>query len=405
MTPAVTPILDGIRVVDLTQYLAGPTVTRLMAEMGADIVKVEQAPGGDPTRGYAVAKDGRSGYFVQQNRGKRSLCVDLDRPEGQDLVRALIDRADVVVENYGPGVLARRGLDHESLLPTRPRLIYASLSAFGRTGPYAGKTGFDLIAQAFSGLAHMTGPPDGPPMWVGSSIADVTTGVHVCAAVGYALFHRERTGRGQFVDVSMVDSMFHQHEVAVQGPPLTDMRWRPKRSGHHSGINAPHGMFKGPQGWIAILVMERQWPSMARAMGRPDLITDPRFEHIRERGKHGAELAELIEAWMATFPTDDEVLAVLEEHRVPAAPVLEPRDAIGHPYYEARGMVRRVPDSILGEVTIPGTPFNFSEMPERLELLAPLLGEHNVEVLGELGVEAAEVERLHAEGVLVRGDR
>jgi len=399
------PILDGIKVVDLTQYLAGPTVTRLMAERGADIVKIEQAPGGDPTRSLGVVTDGRSGYFVQQNRGKRSLCLDFRREEGLDVVRRLIAEADVVVENYGPGVLEKRGLDYESVKASNPGLVMVSVSAFGKTGPYAGKVGYDLIAQAFSGLMHMTGEADGPPQPVGVGIGDVNAGVHAFAAVGMALFHRERTGQGQHIDISMVDALFHQHEMNVHGPAMTNMRWRPKRSGHHSAVNAPQGAFKGPEGWIVLLVLDRQWANTCRALGRPELEADPRFATLRDRKLNRQALIDIIEEWMASFATDAEVMAALEEHRVPAGQVLDPADAIGHPYFEARDMVRDVPDPVLGSITIPGDPFKFGTEHEALDLTAPLLGEHNGDVLAELGFSAEEIAGLNADGLLVEGDR
>ena len=215
-------ILKGIRVLDFTQYLAGPTVTRLMAEMGADIIKIERAPLGDPARLLPAIKDGRSGYFVQQNLGKRSLCIDLNHGDADALIHELVEKVDVVVENFGPGVMQRRGWDFDALLKINPKLIMASVSAFGRTGPLAHKTGFDWIAQAFAGIMHMTGPADGPPHPVGVGMADISTGVHAFASIGYALFHRERTGEGQYMDISMIDSLFHLHEVNLQVNQLTD---------------------------------------------------------------------------------------------------------------------------------------------------------------------------------------
>jgi CoA:oxalate CoA-transferase len=399
------PILDGVRVVDMTQYLAGPTVTRLLAEMGADIVKIEQAPHGDPSRHYAVVNDGRSGYFVQQNRGKKSLCIDFDRPEGRAVLDALIARADVLVENYGPGVLERRGLDWASLAPTHPRLIMASISGYGRQGALSDRVAFDMIAQAQSGIMAVTGDPDGPPMPVGTSIADVGAGVHATTAIGFALFHRERTGEGQHLDISMVDSLFHMHEIGIQGPPLTGMRWTPKRSGHRSALNSPLGAFQGPQGWIVIQVMERQWPGFCRAMGRPDLETDERFAAMRNRQKNRDELNALIEEWTRSFATDDDLIAALEAERVPCAKVLSPTDAIGHPHFESRGVIRRVHDPILEEVVIPASPLRFSAQPEPLDLVAPLLGEHNGAVLAELGYDGDAVKDLVESGVLVSGDR
>ncbi len=234
-------ILHGIRVVDMTQYLSGPTVTRLLAEHGADVVKVEQAPHGDPTRNYAIAKDGRSGYYVQQNRGKRSICLDFDDPRGREVLDRLIAGADVLVENYGPGVLEKRGLDLEDRHREAPAPDLPSVSGFGRESALSHKTAFDLIAQAYSGLLYLTVEPDGSPIPTASSYADVMSGVHAVAGIGLALFPRERTGEGQHVDISMVDSLFHAHELAVQGPSLTNGRWRAQRNGPRSRLNSPQG--------------------------------------------------------------------------------------------------------------------------------------------------------------------
>jgi crotonobetainyl-CoA:carnitine CoA-transferase CaiB-like acyl-CoA transferase len=377
-----------------------------MAELGADSVLVEQAPGGDPSRQLPGLRDGRSGYYVQQNRGKRSVCLDFSRPESLEVILDLARGVDVVVENYGPGVLEKRGLDYESLRAVNPRLVMASISAFGRKdSPYAHKVGFDTIAQAFSGFMHMTGDPNGPPQMVGVGFADVSAGVHALTGLALALFHRERTGRGQWVDISMIDCLFHAHELAIQLSSISGGKFQPMRSGHQNAGNFPMGAFQGPQGWIVILCLDRQWPAFCRAIGREDLIEDERYSRARERARNRHELIELTEAWMATFATDDDVLAVLEAHRVPAAPVLRPNDAIGHPYYEQRQMVRTVPDPVLGEIAIPGFPFKFSDWPDLPELLAPRLGEHNADALtGWAGYDPERVEALARDGVLVSGD-
>ena len=397
-------MLKGIRVVDFTQYLAGPTVTRLMAEMGADVVKVEQAPGGDPSRLLPLRIGERSIYFIQQNRGKKSLCVDFQKPGGAALLADLAAGADVVVENYGPGVLEKRGISYESLSKRNPRLVMASISAFGRTGPLAHKVGFDLIAQAFSGLMSMTGAPDGPPMWVGAGIGDVQSGVHAFGAIGYALFHRERTGRGQHIDVSMVDALYHSHEGNVQAFANSGGQLEPTRHGAVHAWVGPMGVYKAAQGWIVILVLERQWESFCRALGQPELVSDPRFATGAARGQNRAELTAIIERWLARQKTDEAALAVFEQHRVAAAPVLSVKDTVSHPYFKARDMVRRVPDPVLGEVTIPGFPFKFGAIPELPDLRAPLLGEHNAEVLRErLGLDAGRIAELTKSGVLVSG--
>ncbi len=398
-------ILEGIRVLDFTQYLAGPTVTRLMAEMGAEIIKIEHAPSGDPSRGLPFMKDGRSGYFVQQNRGKQSVCLDLSKPESKEILTDLVKSVDVLVENYGPGVMERRGLDYAGASKLNPRLIMASISAFGRVSPLSHRTGYDWIAQAYAGFMHVTGPKGGKPHPVGVGMADVGSGVHAFSAIGYALFHRERTGRGQYLDISMVDALFHMHEVNVQSISLGN-GWKPGRVGTNHELVAPIGVFKGPEGYIVIMALQLQWPNLCKAMQRPDLEHDPRFAQPAPRAKNQDELNPQIEAWLATFDTDDAALARLEEFRVPSAPVISPFDAPKYEYFEKRGTLRTVKDPILGDFVIPGFPLRFSEQPEFPELTAPLLGEHNQRVLEEvLGYSGDKIAALATSGVLIKGDR
>ena len=402
-----TRMLSGCRVLDFTQYLAGPTVTRLMAEMGADIIKVEFAPMGDPSRLLPTIKNGRSGYFVQQNRGKKSLCLDFNQPAALEVIRELVPKVDIVVENFGPGVMEKRGLDYESLSKLNPRLIMASLSAFGRKSPLAHKTGYDMIAQSFSGLMHMTGDPEGPPTFVGIGIADVGSGVHTFAALGYALFHRERTGIGQYIDIAMVDTLYHMHDFGLQSHSISGGEFVPTRMGHYHNQICPAGVYKGPQGWIFILVLDRQWSNLVKAMGRPELRDDPRFATNAERTKHGDQLNAVVQEWMLSFPRDEAVIAVLEENRIACSPVQSVVDTLNHPHYRARNMVRTVSDPILGELTIPGFPFKFSadpELPEGIE--APLLGQHGEQVLREvLGYSESALRRLRESGVLYSDNR
>jgi crotonobetainyl-CoA:carnitine CoA-transferase CaiB-like acyl-CoA transferase len=399
-------MLSGCRVLDFTQYLAGPTVTRLMAEMGADIIKVELAPMGDPARLLPTIKAGRSGYFVQQNRGKKSLCLDWRQPEALDILRALVAKVDIVVENYGPGVLQKRGLDYETLKQINPRLIMASLSAFGRNSPLAHKTGYDMIAQAFSGLMHMTGEPDGHPTFVGIGIADVGTGVHTFAALGYALYNREKTGAGQYIDIAMIDALYHMHDFGLQSHSLSGGAFVPQRMGKYHKQICPCGIYKAPQGWIFLLVLDRQWPNMVKAMGKPELLNDPRFATSADRVTNSEILNPIVQEWFLSFPGDEAALAVLEHHRLACAPVLSVVDTLEHPYFKARNMVRTVPDPILGEVTIPGFPLKFSAYPDLPELYAPLLGQHGAQVLKEyLSYSDTEIARLQQNGTLYREDR
>ena len=399
------PMLDDVTVLDFTQYLAGPTVTRLMAEMGAHIIKVEQAPSGDPSRALPFIKDGRSGYFVQQNRGKRSLCLDFAKPQALDLLHSLIPTVDIVVENYGPGVLEKRALDYAALKKLHPKLIMVSISAFGRKSPLSHRVGYDLIAQAFSGIMHMTGEPDGPPQFVGLGMADVSSGVHAFAALGYALYYRDKTGVGQHIDLAMIDALYHMHEVNLQVHSLSGGAYVPQRTGAHHPLVCPVGTFKGPQGWIVILVLDRQWENLCQAMKRPELITDPRYATGPDRATNQKALIATLEAWLQSFPDDAAALRALEEHRVPSAPVMSIVDTIHHEYFHARDMVRTVPDPILGEVTIPGFPLKYSEFPAPPELHAPLLGQHNAAVLhDQLGYSSAQIAVLENAGVLHRGD-
>lgn len=397
-------MLEGVRVLDFTQYVAGPTVTRMMAELGAEIIKVEQAPGGDPSRSIPVFKNRRSAYYIQHNRGKKSLCVDFSKPETIDVLHELVKTVDVVVENYGPGVMQRRKLDYASLSAIHPKLIMLSISAFGRTGPLSDRVGFDLIAQAFSGLMSMTGEPDGPPQFVNMAIADVNAGVHGFASLGYALYHRERTGRGQNIDISMVDALYHMHEANVELCANAKNTFHPTRCGAHNKGLAPYGVFQGAEGWIVILAGDLQWPGLPRAMGRPELIDDPRFANMRSRAENSAELIALIEAWMVSMGTDEAALDALFEHRVPSAPVLSVADTIKHPHFIAREMVRKVPDAgIAGGVTIPGFPIKFSELPELPELWTSSQGQDNAEVLQSLlGYSDEQVEALVVQGVIHR---
>ena len=365
------------------------------------MIKVEQPPHGDPMRAQAPRRNRRSGAFIQQNRGKRSLCVDLSQPEGVALIHRLVPEVDLVVENFTPGVMARRGLGWEQLSALNPRLIMVSVSGFGQTGTMANRSSFDFIAQAYSGIMHMTGETDGPPMFVGAGMGDTNAGVHAFAGIGFALFNRERTGRGVHIDISMIDALFHFHEQAVQAASLTDGEFEPMRQGRHYQPVAPAGSFQGPQGWIVLLCTVNQIDNLWEALGRPELAKDERFATNEARLTHRDELVTIIETWMAGFATDAEVLAALEAHRVPCGPVLSPADAAHHPYFTERGAVREIHDPVAGSFLVPGFPIRYSDAGADLDLVAPNLGQHNAEVLGQLlGLSAEEAADLEARGVL-----
>ena len=396
------PYLAGVTVLDFSQYLAGPACTRLLTEMGADVIKVEIPPYGDPQRSGVPRRNKRSGGYVQQNRGKRSVCVDVTRPEGLALIKELVPLVDVVVENFSAGVMDRKGLGFTDLSALNPRLIMASISGFGQTGPMKHKTAFDFIAQAYSGLMHVTGDPDGPPTPTGIALGDNNAGFHAFAGLGYALYRREKTGTGCHIDISMVEALFHMQELAVHSASM-DPEYKAERHGAHYSSLCPAGAFKSPEGWIAILCTQNQIGYLWAAMERPDFAEDPRFAKALDRLENRVAMVAEIEEWMQTFATDDAVLERLDAHRVPCAVVLDPTDAVNHPFFVERRAVREVPDPLLGSITVPGFPIHFSDAPPEPELITRALGEDNEGVFGGiLGYDEDHIKRLYANGVLLR---
>lgn len=402
---AVRSLLDGYKVLDFTQIVAGPTTTKLMAEMGAEVIKVEQGPKGDPARLNPVLRNGRSAYFFQHNLGKQSLCVNLRKKEGRAIIRDLIPHMDVVVENYSPGVMKRLGFDYASLKQLNPRLVMCSISALGQTGPSAEVPGFDYIAQAYAGITDVMGERDHPPVMPMVAMGDVSTGVHALAGVACALLHRERTGEGQYIDVSLLDSYIHYHDFSLQVYTASQGKFVPQRGGsHHTGL-APCGIFKAPQGGYVLLIagLEHQWQGLLRAMGRTELANDARFRTVRDRLKNKDALIHEIEQWLLSLPNRDTAVTMLEKERVPVAPVLTIPEVVKHPHLVERGTVRPVSHPDFGDFTLPGFPFRFSTVPPPDKLTAPDLGEHNLTVLGRyLGYDETQVTQLTEAGVLVR---
>jgi crotonobetainyl-CoA:carnitine CoA-transferase CaiB-like acyl-CoA transferase len=398
-------VLSGYKVLDFTQHIAGPTATRLLVEMGAEVIKVELAPDGEPSR-HAPYMKGRSGTFIQQNRGKKSLCVDVRKPEGLTVLKGLLPKMDVLIENFAPGAIARMGLGYETVKALNPKLVMCSISAFGQQGPLKSKPGYDFIGAAYAGFLDMNGDPNGPPCFPGMAIGDASTGVHAVAAIACALLYRERTGKGQYLDISLVDSYFHYHETSVQAYSLSGGAYQPRRVGSHYPLYAPVGMFKGKSHYLVIMApTDHQFAAVCRAMGRPELATDPRFDTNAKRSENRAALIKMIEEWIAATPSDEEAIRLLEEQRVPVAPVLSVVEAMNHPHLQERQTVRTVTDRVAGELQLPGFPLRFSEFPRMLDLEAPFLGEHNREILQiYLGYSEEQMEKLEAHGVLRHKD-
>lgn len=410
MSQTKSPMLTGFRVLDITQIVAGPTCTRILAEMGADVVKLELGPFGDRTRigGLRSQKPeykccSQSTYFVQHNHSKKSLALNLKHDKARELILKMITQFDVLVENFSPGVMDRFGLGYDVLKKLNPRLVMCSISLAGQKGPLANKPGYDYVAQAYAGVTDLIGETDGSPALITMAIGDASTGVAAAMAVGFALLHRERTGEGQYIETSLLDTYFNMHEVAI---PRVGLRkgYEPKRTGSQHPDGGPTGIFRCGDGtYLTLATLPHQWEQFATALGRADLLTDPRFATAALRRDNNEQLKEILEAWLSGFASRDAAIAALEQQRIPCAPVLSLREAINHPHLQERGVVRTVSDPYVGEFQIPGPPARFSAWQYRPGLKADLLGEHNEQVLKDIaGLSEAEIDALYAEGVLVR---
>lgn len=404
------PMLTGYRVLDITQIVAGPTCSRILAEMGAEVVKLELAPFGDRTRigGLRATKPEHKGcsqstYYVQHNHSKKSLALDFKSEKARDLIRSMVPKFDVVVENFSPGVMERAGLGWEQLRKLNPRLVMCSISLAGQTGELAQKPGYDYVAQAYAGVTDLIGEPDGDPALITMAIGDASTGVAAAMSIGFALLHRERTGEGQYIETSLLDTYFNMHEVAM---PRISLRkgYTPRRTGSQHPDGGPTGIFRcGDGSYLTLATLPHQWSAFIDALQMPELGTDDRFATAALRRDNNLVLKEIVERWLAQFASREAALAVLESKRIPCAPVLTLREAMQHPHVRDRGMVRTVRDPYLGEFEIPGPPARFSAWQVSQEVQADLLGAHNEEVLTAIaGLQKEQIEALYREGVLVR---
>ncbi len=393
-------VLDGFRVLDITQFIAGPTATRFLAQMGAEVIKLEIAPTGDRARLLPLLKDGRSSHFVHHNRGKKSLCLDMSKPQALELTKRLLEEVDVFVENFSPGTIARMGLGYGVVSRINPRLVMCSISTFGQTGKLSSLTGFDFIGASYAAaISAFNGNREGQPILPNIPIGDVMTGVHAVGAIACALLYRERRGKGQYLDISLLDSYFNCHEVVT-----TDLHRRAMASGQgdaHGTSIVPMAIFRGTRHYICIMApQDHLWRRLCEAIGRPELGQDPRFADHAGRARNEKQVLDLIQSWLDA--TDEErALEILEKHHVPAAPVLTLADAIDNPHLLERGTVRVTTDRVLGEIRVPGLPMRFSDFPDELPAEAPFLGEHNREILGGLlDLSQTQIDELERAGVL-----
>jgi crotonobetainyl-CoA:carnitine CoA-transferase CaiB-like acyl-CoA transferase len=404
MTSITEPLFEGLKILDFTRALAGPTCTRLFAEMGADVIKVESAPDGELARKMSKIRNERSLYYIQQNLGKQSFCVNLRGPRGVELVKELVPHMDVVVENFKPGRMASMGLGYDVLKELKEDIILCSISAMGQTGPLSEKPGYDYIAQAYAGVTSMIGDPDDAPSIPLLGIGDASTGVHASFAVLAAIYHRDRTGRGQHLDVALLDAYYHCHEVNVHQYSGSYGEMKPTRGGRHMSYVCPGGVYRGNGGDIMIMAFLHHWKDLCAAMDRTDLIDKEGWANDLDRLARLDEVISLVETWLQTFPSHEDAIAKMEEHGVPVAPILTIEETVNHPHHRHRGTIRTINDRIAGEFDIPGMPIKFSEFPDDLELEAATLGEHNQAIVTDLlGHSEEEVAQMRADGLLTEG--
>jgi crotonobetainyl-CoA:carnitine CoA-transferase CaiB-like acyl-CoA transferase len=390
--------LAGMRVLDLTQVMAGAYCSALLADMGADVVKVERPDRGDDTRAMGGAADvDSSPAFAAMNRNKRGLALDLKDARGTAALRRLVAAADVLVENFRPGTLDRLGLGYADLRELRPELVYCSISGFGATGPYSGQGGFDLVAQAMSGLISMTGEPGGGPVKVGVPICDLNAGLFGAYGVLSAYVHRLRTGRGQLVDTSLLEGgiAYTVWETALLFG--TGQVAGPLGSAHR--LSAPYEVLPTADGYVAIgAANQRNWVRFCDVLGSPELLTDDRFTDNRARMAHRGELADEL-AGRLRRRTTEEWVAALSAAGVPCGPLYDLEQVYADPHVQARDMLVSTQHPRLGEVRHIGSPVKLSATPARIRRTAPLLGEHTRAVLAEAGLDGAEIDELLAAGV------
>jgi len=391
--------LNGLRILDLTTMVSGPMATMMLADQGADVIKIE-SPRGDLMRNFSTINKGMSASFLSCNRSKRGLALDVKSPEGLSIIKALIATADVFVQNFRPGAIKRMGLGEDVVREIRPDIIYVSISGFGETGPYAHQRVYDPVIQALCGLADIqTDHATGQPRMVRTIIPDKTTAVTAAQAITAALLARERTGVGQHVRLAMLDTM-----VAYLWPEaIAGLTFVGKEVDPANGQMGLDLVFKTKDGYItAGAVSDAEWAGVCRALGREDLLEDARFKTAALRSQNVAERREIMSAELQKWPTHD-ILEMLDREEVPAAPVLTRRQMLDDEQVKANEIIEIHEDKLLGKVRQPRPAAQFEHTPAAVSSLAPFLGADNATILKEIGYSETEIERLAEDGVLVSG--
>ncbi len=393
-------VLEGIKVLDFTRVIAGTFCTMYMADLGAEVYKVELPGTGEVMRVQPPVKNGESGFFVTLNRGKKSLSLNLKHPISKEIIHEMVKKVDVVVENFKPGVMEKLGFDYETFKQINPTIIYGSISGYGQSGPLSDLPSYDLCIQAMCGLMSMNGYPDKPPLRIGNSITDYMSGVLMVVAILGALRHRDlHDGEGQCIDISMYDAGMTMLENSISRYNLTGEIGGLIGSHHPSA--APHNVYRTADGFVTIIVIEdNSWKRLARIIGLPELADDPEYNKIVKRLAKVEKVDEIVENWTKT-KTSAEIMAIFKEEGLACGTVQNVEVVSKHPHSNARGMLVEVHQPQMGPVKIPGCPINFSKTPVGQLKPAPLVGEHTKEVLSEfLGLSEEEIQDLTDDGVI-----
>lgn len=398
-TPSWAGPLAGVRVLDFTRVLAGPAASLALADLGAEVFKIEPPGSGDETREFPPIRDGESHYYLSVNRGKKSIVVDLKSEDGVALVRDLAAKCDIVVENYRPGVMDRLGLGYEALSAINPGLIYCAISGYGQTGPLKDRPSFDIVLQAMSGALSVNGEPGMPPLKMGIPLGDLVGGINGPIAILGALYERSRTGRGRYVDISLMDGMLGMLGYLAQMAFFTGEDPKPQGSQHPNLV--PYGIFPASDGSIVVACLTNGfWARICDAIGCPEKTSDPRYDTIQKRRDARDEVNAIVSAFTQEHTVDD-LVALFTEHQVPHAPILGITDALSQPQAVEREMVIEVEHKTLGRIPIVNRPIKYGGDKQPAPSAPPALGEHTDGILSDvLGLSPERIEQLRAAKVV-----
>jgi Predicted acyl-CoA transferases/carnitine dehydratase len=389
-------IFDGVRVLDFTDHVSGPTATAAMADLGAEVIKIEPPGRGDSTRSLSPKLDGQALNFLWNNRGKKSITVSLKDPDGLKVIRELLPTADVIVENFRPGVMKRLGLGYEAVIQYAPQIIYCSISGFGQTGPDAMRPGFDIIVQAKSGIMDLTGEPDGSPTKIGLVVGDMVTGKDTFGAISAALYHKLKTGEGQYIDVSMLECMTSMNLYIDH----VFIGKNPQRRGRHHISLAPYGIFEGKNGQCVVIAAytDKHWATLCNGvLKRPELVDDPRFVSPGSRTENYKEIAVLLETWLKQYDNINDALRIMEGLGLVCGKICSTQEVTEQPQLIARDAfvdIEPMPSMKNAKTFKARGPWiKYSKTPAGMKRACEL-GEHNYEIMGELGLSKEQVDAL-----------